>query len=207
MEFSERRVQQAMGFNPGRTAVLVVDMLNDFLELNGAMPLPEGKRLYDPIRRLLAAARAHGSPVIWLCDTHPVGDREFDKRTVHCLAGSWGSQIVGALEPPDDEYRVLKRRYSGFFETDLDLRLRELEIAHVILTGVVTNICVRSTAHDAFFRGYEVIVVRDCVAATGQREQESSLYDIETHFGAVSSLDEVLAVFEQAGRTEEARAR
>lgn len=207
IEFSERRIQHALKFDPGRTAVLVVDMLNDFLEPNGAMPLLEGPRLYDPIRRLLAAARARGSPVIWLCDTHPVGDREFDKRTVHCLTGTWGAQIVEALEPAEDEYRVPKRRYSGFFETDLDLRLRELGIAHVILTGVVTNICVRSTAHDAFFRGYDVIVVEECVAATGPREQESSLYDIETHFGTVSHLDAVMAVFESADRAEEARPR
>lgn len=199
IDFSERRVQRSMGFDPGRSAVLVVDMLNDFLEPTGAMPLPEGHRLYEPIRRLLATARAHGSAVIWVCDTHPPGDREFDKRSVHCLTGTWGAQIVEALQPPDDEYRVPKRRYSGFYETDLDLRLRELGIAHVILTGVVTNICVRSTAHDAFFRGYDVIVVQDCVAATGEREQESSLYDIDTHFGTVSGLDEVLTVFERAG--------
>jgi ureidoacrylate peracid hydrolase len=64
---------------------------------------------------------------------------------------------------------------------------------------VVTNICVRSTAHDAFFRGYDVIVVEDCVAATGEREQASSLYDIETHYGTVSRLDEVLTIFERAG--------
>lgn len=206
-DFSERRVQRSMGFDPGRSAVLVVDMLNDFLEPTGTMPLPEGRRLYEPIRRLLAAARAHGSTVIWICDTHPPGDREFDKRSVHCLTGTWGAQIVEALEPADEEYRVPKRRYSGFYETDLDLRLRELGVAHVILTGVVTNICVRSTVHDAFFRGYDVIVVRDCVAATGEREQESSLYDIETHFGTVSGLDEVLTVFERAGFAEEAHAR
>jgi ureidoacrylate peracid hydrolase len=207
IEFSERRVRRTMAFDPARTAVLVVDMLNDFLEPNGAMPLPEGQRLYEPIRRLLAAARANGSPVIWICDTHPQGDREFDKRTVHCLTGTWGAQIVGALEPAEDEYRVPKRRYSGFYETDLDLRLRELGMAHVILAGVVTNICVRSTAHDAFFRGYDVIVVEECVAATGQREQESTLYDIETHFGTVSGLDEVVAVFEMAGREAAAQAR
>ena len=206
IEFSERRVQHAMAFDPARTAVLVVDMLNDFLEPDGAMPLPEGQRLYDPIRRLLAAARAHGSPVIWLCDTHPPRDREFEKRAVHCLTGTWGAQIVEALEPNDDEYRVPKRRYSGFFETDLDLRLRELGIAHVILTGVVTNICVRSTAHDAFFRGYDVIVVEECVAATGPREQESSLYDIDTHFGTVASLDDVLGVLERGSGAEEAQA-
>ena len=185
-----------MGFDPGRTAVLVVDMLNDFLEPTGAMPLPEGRRLYEPIRRLLTTARAHGTAVIWVCDTHPPGDREFAKRSVHCLTGTWGAQIVEALQPRDDEYRVLKRRYSGFYETDLDLRLRELGVAHVILTGVVTNICVRSTAHDAFFRGYNVIVVQDCVAATGEREQESSLYDIDTHFGTVAGLEDVLTVFE-----------
>jgi ureidoacrylate peracid hydrolase len=199
IDFAERRVERSMGFDPGRSAVLVVDMLNDFLEPTGAMPLPQGQRLYEPIRRLLATARAHGSPVIWVCDTHPPGDREFDKRSVHCLTGTWGAQIVAALQPPDDEYRVLKRRYSGFYETDLDLRLRELGVAHVILTGVVTNICVRSTAHDAFFRGYDVIVVQDCVAATGEREQESSLYDIHTHFGTVASLEEVLTVFQGAG--------
>src|SRR5829696_6564594 len=124
--FSEHRVQRTMGFDPGRSAVLVVDMLNDFLEPTGAMPLPEGHRLYEPIRRLVATARAHGSAVIWVCDTHPPCDREFDKRSVHCLAGTWGAQIVEALQPQDDDYRIPKRRYSGFFETDLDLRLREL---------------------------------------------------------------------------------
>jgi len=201
IDFSERRVQHSIGFDPGRSAVLVVDMLNDFLEPTGAMPLPEGKRLYEPIRRLLATARAHGSAVIWVCDTHPPDDREFEKRSVHCLAGTWGAQVVAALQPPDDDYRISKRRYSGFYETDLDLRLRELGVAHVVLTGVVTNICVRSTAHDAFFRGYDVIVVEDCVAATSEREQESSLYDIDTHFGTVSRLEDVLAVFERTPGT------
>ena len=200
IDFSEHRVAQAISLEPGRTAVLVVDMLNDFLDEAGAMPLPAGQRLYEPIRRLLAAARGHGASVIWVCDTHPPEDREFEKRTPHCLAGTWGAQIVDALEPRDDEYRVPKRRYSGFFETDLDLRLREQRVSTLVLTGVVTNICVRSTAHDAFFRGYDVIVVQDCVAATSDREQDSSLYDIDTHFGTVAGLEEVLGLFEQAAR-------
>jgi ureidoacrylate peracid hydrolase len=200
IDFSEHRLPQTINLEPGRTAVLVVDMLNDFLDEAGAMPLPAGQRLYEPTRRLLAAARAHGSAVIWVCDTHPPDDREFEKRTPHCLAGTWGAQIVDALEPRDDEYRVPKRRYSGFFETDLDLRLREQRVSTLVLTGVVTNICVRSTAHDAFFRGYDVIVVQDCVAATSDREQDSSLYDIDTHFGTVAGLEEVLGLFEQAAR-------
>jgi ureidoacrylate peracid hydrolase len=81
----------------------------------------------------------------------------------------------------------------GFSNTDLDLTLKDLRIDTVIVTGVVTNICVRSTVHDAFFLGYEVIVPEDCVAATGPREQLSSLYDIATHFGTVSGSAEVAA--------------
>ena len=193
-EFSEHRVNRDLDFDPDRTAVLVIDMLNDFLEPTGAMPLPEGRELYDPIRRLLSTARENGATVIWVCDEHPRGDREFEKRSVHCLKGTWGAQIVAELEPREDEYRVSKRRYSGFFETDLDLRLRELAIDDLILAGVVTNICVRSTAHDAFFRGYGVVIPVECVAATSEREQESTLYDLDTHYGAVAALEQVQGI-------------
>jgi ureidoacrylate peracid hydrolase len=96
---------------------------------------------------------------------------------------------VDALRPPPDDYVVRKRRYSGFFETDLDLRLREWGVLQLIVTGVVTNICVRSTVHDAFFRGYDCLIPVECVAATSKREQLSSLYDIDTHFGEVTSLE------------------
>ncbi|MBA2337130.1 MAG: cysteine hydrolase [Acidimicrobiia bacterium] len=198
--FSEYRVIRDLDLDPARTAVLVIDMLNDFLEPDGAMPLLEGRRLYEPIRRLLACARQNGASVIWVCDEHPPLDREFEKRSVHCLEGSWGAEIVAELEPAADEYRVPKRRYSGFYETDLDLRLRNLGIEHLILGGVVTNICVRSTAHDAFFRDYEVIVPVECVAATSEREQQSTLYDLDTHYGTVAGLEEVLAILVGARR-------
>ena len=88
----------------------------------------------------------------------------------------------------------------GFFETDLDLRLRELAIDHLIITGVVTNICVRSTAHDAFFRGYDVVIPVECVAATSDREQQSSLYDLDTHYGTVAGLDESWPILARAWR-------
>jgi ureidoacrylate peracid hydrolase len=197
--FSEYRIIRDLDFDPARSAVVVVDMLNDFLEPEGAMPLLEGRKLFEPINRLLAAARRRGSPVIWVCDEHPEFDREFEKRSVHCLQGSWGAEIVADLEVGPDEYRVPKRRYSGFYETDLDLRLRELGIEYLILTGVVTNICVRSTAHDAFFRGYQVIIPVECVAATSPREQESTLYDLDTHYATVAGLDEVLSILDLTG--------
>ncbi|MGH8925904.1 MAG: cysteine hydrolase family protein [Acidimicrobiia bacterium] len=198
--FSEHRVKHRLDFDPDRSAVLVIDMLNDFLEPDGAMPLPEGRRLYEPIRQLLKSARESGSPVIWSCDEHLPTDREFEKRLVHCLQGSWGAEIVAELEPDFSELRIPKTRYSGFFETNLDHCLRQLGIDHLILTGVVTNICVRSTAHDAFFRDYRVTVPIECVAATSEREQESTLYDLDTHYGTVAGLEEVLSILDGAKR-------
>ena len=198
--FSEHRIVRRLDFDPDRSAVLVIDMLNDFLEPDGAMPLLEGRRLYEPIRRLLQAARHRGAKVIWICDEHLPTDREFEKRSVHCLKGSWGAEIVAELEPKTSEVRIPKTRYSGFFETDLDLRLRHDGIDHLILTGVVTNICVRSTAHDAFFRDYRVTIPVECVAATSDREQQSTLYDLDTHYGTVADLDEVLAILSGAER-------
>jgi ureidoacrylate peracid hydrolase len=198
--FSEHRVKQGLTFPRDRTAVLVIDMLNDFLEPEGAMPLLEGRRLYEPIRRLVKAARESGAPVIWICDEHLPTDREFEKRSVHCLQGSWGAKIVAELGADDSDLRIPKTRYSGFFETDLDQRLRQMGIDHLILTGVVTNICVRSTAHDAFFRDYRVTIPVECVAATSEREQDSTLYDLDTHYGTVAGLDDVLAILAGAQR-------
>lgn len=200
-EFSERRFHPEFKLDPSRAAVLVVDMLNEFLAEGGQMVLLEGRRTIEPIRQLIEAARRAGIRVIWVCDEHPTTeDAEFLKRVPHCLRGTWGAQIVDELKPAENEIRITKRRYSGFFQTDLDLRLRDWGITQLIVTGVVTNICVRSTTHDAFFLGYQVLIPEECVAATSEREQASSLYDIETHFGTVMALDKVLEMIRTATR-------
>ena len=193
-EFSERRTGRRLELQPERAAILVVDMLNEFLEPGGEMVLLEGRRIIEPLNRLLAAGRQRGMRVIWLCDEHPTADdREFEKRVPHCRAGTWNAGIIEAMDVAPDELRIPKRRYSGFFGTDLDLRLREWGIDQVVVTGVVTNICVRSTVHDAYFLGYDVFVPADCVSATSDREQASSLYDIDTHYGDVVSSEELLS--------------
>jgi ureidoacrylate peracid hydrolase len=107
---------------------------------------------------------------------------------------TWGAHLVDALHRSPDDIVVRKRRYSAFFGTDLDLHLRERHIATVMVTGGVTNICVRSTVHDAFFLGYEVVVPVECVAATTPQAQETSLYDIDTHYGTVVPLGQVLSL-------------
>jgi ureidoacrylate peracid hydrolase len=172
-------------------------MLNDFFKPGGKMVLDDGHVLFEPIRKLLRRARSVKIPVIYVNDSHRPGlkeDREFKKRAEHCIEGTWGARVVSELKPQNDDLMITKRRFSGFFETDLDLTLKDLQIDTLIVMGVVTNICVRSTIHDAFFRGYKVIVPRDCVMATGEREQASSLYDIETHFGDVTTSDRIIAI-------------
>jgi ureidoacrylate peracid hydrolase len=194
-EFSERRTGRRLRFDPSRAAVLVVDMLNEFLEPGGEMVLLEGRRVIEPINRLLTASRSMGLRVVWLCDEHPIpDDKEFEKRVPHCIGGTWNAGIIDAMDVAPDELRIAKRRYSGFFGTDLDLRLREWGVKQVVVTGVVTNICVRSTVHDAYFLGYDVFVPEDCVSATSDREQASTLYDIDTHFGDVVTSEELTAI-------------
>ena len=193
--FSEHFVDDGKNFTVENPAILVVDMLNDFCKEGGSMVLKEGVEAVAPIANLIAKAREHGFPIIYINDCHRPGkyDKEFDKRAPHCIDGTWGAQVIDELAPQEQDYCIKKRRFSGFYQTDLDLVLRELGIKTVVVTGVVTNICVRSTCHDAFFLGYNVVVPTDCVRATGPREQESTLWDIETHFGAVTDSDTILA--------------
>jgi ureidoacrylate peracid hydrolase len=194
--FSAKRLEREIRIDPRRTAILIIDMLNEFCKPGGAMVLPGYETLVGPQKRLIQAARQAGCPILFVVDTHRANvrqDREFLKRTPHCLEGSWGAQVIAELEARADDIYIVKRRYSAFFNTDLDVTLRDLKVDTLVVAGVVTNICVRSTVHDAFFLGYTVIVSEDCVAATGPREQASSLYDIATHFGVVSSSEQVAA--------------
>ena len=196
---SQRKYQNDLVLDPLSTAVLVVDMVNDFCTAGGSMVLPNAESLYPSQIKVLTAARNSGAKVIYVNDNHRSGmkvEREFVKRSPHCIENSWGSEIVAQLAPTKNDLHVVKRRYSGFFQTDLDLTLRDLQVESLVVMGVVTNICVRSTVHDAFFLGYRVVVPHDCVAATGPREQDSSLYDIGTHFGWVSTASQVIEAFQ-----------
>lgn len=194
--FSAKKVERQVRIDARTTAIIVVDMLNEFCKPGGAMVLPGYEALVPPQRRLITAARQMNCPIVFAVDTHRKNvrqDREWLKRAPHCVEGSWGAAVIDDLEPKADDIYVVKRRYSAFFNTDLDVTLKDAKVDTVVVCGVVTNICVRSTVHDAFFLGYTVVVPEDCVAATGPREQASSLYDIATHFGTVSASEEVAA--------------
>ncbi len=195
--FSEKHVDEnKVEFDTKTTALVVVDMVNEFFEPGGKMVLEGGQVLYAPMNQLLDAAHKAKIPVFYTNQWLRPDDSLFKKRIPHCLVGTWGAEVVDALHQSPEDITVHKRRYSAFYQTDLDLHLRERGIKTVIVTGVVTNICVRSTVHDAYFLGYDVIIPVECVAATSPEAQEVTLYDIETHYGTVTTLDEVLGRLE-----------
>src|ERR1700712_697036 len=100
MSEMQHTIVDAPVFDPATTAVVVVDMINEFLEDGGLMMLAAGRALYGPIQQLVDAAHAAGTTVVWLRDEHAdESDTEFRKRIIHCLKGSWGTQIVDSLRP------------------------------------------------------------------------------------------------------------
>ena len=177
-----------------RTAVIMVDLVNDFIEEDGAMPMPDSTATLAKAKELSELGREAGATVIWVRPGHTERkDGLFRKRTPHGFADTHGAQIHDTFDVLEGERVVTKRRYSAFFQTDLDMYLREHRIDRVIVCGVALNICVRSTIHDAFFNGYDVWLASDASQATGQREAESTFYDVSTHFGEVLTVDEIRA--------------
>ncbi|MHA1379244.1 MAG: cysteine hydrolase family protein [Candidatus Helarchaeota archaeon] len=160
--------------------LLIIDMLNDFLLEGAPLEVPEGRKIISNLSRLLEYARHHKWAVIYLADNHKSTDPEFQIWPPHCVKGTKGAEIIDELKPEDDEIIIPKRRYSGFYGTDLDLWLRELGIDTIILTGILTNICVMYTSADAAQRGYHVIVIKDGVAALSSEDNKWALKQMET---------------------------
>lgn len=180
-----------------RPGVLVIDMINDFV--SGALGSDRALRVVDPLRSLLRVAREGGLPVIYVSDAHLPGvDKELEVWPSHALEGSEGAEIIEELRPEPGDYQIKKRRYSAFFATGLDILLRELGVDTLILTGLVTNICIQHTAADAFFHGYKVIIPRDCVEAPSQEEQEAALRYMEKIYKAkITSSDELERILKE----------
>ncbi len=157
-------------------------MLNDFLNEGAALEVPEGRKIIPNISKILKYARYNGWNVIYLADNHKKTDPEFKIWPAHCVKGTPGAEVVDELKPDLErgEIFIPKRRYSGFYGTDLDLWLRELDVKTVILTGVLTNICVMYTSADASQRGYNVVVMKDGVAGLSQEDTDWALKQMET---------------------------
>ena len=175
-----------------KQAVLVVDMLNDFV--TGALKCDRGLAIVPQTSKLLEGARKAGVPVIFYNDAHLKGiDHELKLWGDHAIAGTKGAEVIPELRLCEKDYVVPKRRYSAFFRTDLDLLLKELGVDTVILTGLHTHMCVRHTAADAYQLGYDVVVAKDATDSFTQEDYDYGIkYLVATYGATITDTDGLL---------------
>lgn len=163
-----------------KPAVVVVNMLKDMILHGKPFPMPpEFKEQVVPrISQLLENARKAKIPVVYVCDAHRQNDPEFTDFPAgaeHCVKGTGGEEIINEVKPQPSDHIVEKRRFSGFFGTDLDILLQELRVDTLIFAGRPTNVCVLYTVADAFQRGYSVVAVQDCLYSKTKEYHQSGL--------------------------------
>jgi nicotinamidase-related amidase len=167
-------------------ALLVIDMQEDFVLPRGRSSWPGPRPRLPALARLLALGRTRGGAVFHVVREHaPDGsDAEITRRGLFnggggfCLPGSDGARIVEPLRPLPGEERVVKKRFSAFFGTDLHARLTALGTGTVVIGGTQYPNCIRATATDALARDYRVIVVTDCCSAASQAVAEANVADL-----------------------------
>ncbi len=160
-------------------ALLIIDMLNDFVKEGGALLVPGAEALIPEINKVRGEFRERGEPIIFLCDSHAEDDEEFKVWPKHSVAGTWGAEVVEGLDIQPEDRVVKKTRYSAFFRTDLENVLEALEVDTVYLTGLLTDICVLHTAADATMRDLNVIVLKNCTMALDSNKHGWALKHIE----------------------------
>lgn len=160
------------------TALLVVDMQNDFAHPDGVLFGEDARRAIPVIAELIERARAAGVPVFFTQDWHEADDPEFAIWGEHARADTWGARIVDELSPKPGDLHIRKLRYDAFYGTSLDHRLRQRGILHVVVVGTVANICVLHTAGSAALRFYNVVVAEDGVAALTPFDKASALRQV-----------------------------
>jgi nicotinamidase/pyrazinamidase len=147
-----------------KTALIIADMLNDFIDPNGALYVEPGRGIIPFVVKKAQETRAQGGVVIFVCDAHDPEDREFEHFGTHAVEGSWGSEIIPEIPFLPEDHRVNKTRYSALFNTDLEEILKREGVSDTIMSGVCTSICVMFTAIDLLDRGFHCRVYQDEVA-------------------------------------------
>ena len=168
-----------------RPALLVIDMQNDFL-LDGAPMQMKGARSIVPnVRKVLEIFRHHKYPVFHVVRVHREdgSDVELFRRdqfsqTPFVVEGSQGSEIIAELAPLPGEYIIRKNRMSAFMNTDLDLILRSLGTDAIVITGIQTPNCIRTSAFDAAAHNYQTFLVEDAIAAKTDEVHQANLNDM-----------------------------
>ena len=169
----------------GKVALIVADMLRDFLEPQGTLYLGDAARGIIPfVAGKIEATRAGGGVVIYVCDAHAPDDKEFKLFAPHAVKGSRGAEIIPEFQVLPGDYRVEKTRYSSFYDTDLDDILKRERVERVEVVGVCTSICVMETVKELFDRDIPHLVYREGVADFDPEGHAFALKYMQTVLGA-----------------------
>ena len=161
------------------SALIIVDMQNDFVKEGGKLRVPAAIETVPHIRGLLDRARQAGVRVIYTQDTHFEGDPEWQIWGEHCRYGTWGWQIIDELQPREGDLIVQKNRYDGFYGTWLEHFLAHTYgIKHLVIVGTMSNVCVLHTAASAGLRWYHIVVPADGISTLTDFDQAASLRQI-----------------------------
>ncbi len=178
-----------------KEALLVMDMLNDFVLPGASLEVPDTRTIIPVIQKEIVRARAEGNPVIYVCDAHAPDDKEFRKFgwPAHAVKGTRGSEVVKELKPAPSDRIIPKDTYTGFYGTRLDETLKSLGVESIRLTGCVTHICIMFTAMEGVMRDYQVTVVENGVAGLAREDHDAALRIMKNVMGVkiVKSGEEV----------------
>ena len=197
----------AISIDPTKTAVIVVDMQNDFGSKGGmfdraGIDISGIQGAVAPTARVLASARRAGVKIVYLkmgyhSDLSDLGAPDAPNRVRHLevfgvghpikspdgkdgrvlIRDTWGTDIVDEITPQSADIVMYKHRFSGFYQTELDAVLKKENIKHLIITGCTTSVCVESTIRDAFFRDYQCVLLADCTSEPIGRHALTSNHD------------------------------
>jgi len=194
-----KRSKNNVGGKDARYAILVVDMLYDFV--HGKLKCDRAKRIIPNIKLLLDSARKNKIPVFFCNDEHlPIDTYEMKLWGPHAMKGTEGARVIEELKPHNSDYIIPKRTYSAFDGTGLDKALRGVYDGKganaIIITGMHTNICDRHTAYDAFVRDFDIIVPEDGVDAFTEEEHVSGLDYMKSVYGAkIKNVPDIIKSF------------
>jgi ureidoacrylate peracid hydrolase len=204
--------------DPRHAALIIIDVQNDFcapggLVANEGQDVSEAVRVGERLPAFVDAARAAGVLVIFVRTVYTtqhnfyLSDSLLEHaarrrpgrhiKTPFCVDGSWGGDFYGKVRPQPEDPVVTKHRYSGFHNTELDTVLRVHGIRTLIVTGVATNVCVATTAHDGFMRDYYIVLVEDGTASYTQDQHEAALNDINRYFGEVTNIAAITSIWRE----------
>ncbi len=200
-----------------RSALIIVDMQNDFLHPDGAfahiarehpeanIDMPFLRGTIPQVSRLADAFRAAGRPVVYLAHVlkpdysdaafphWSIGIEPTSGNRTHCVEGTWGAQIVDELKPRESEHLVVKKGFGGFApSTPLDPIHGNMGVSTCVVTGVTTCVCVSTTVRGGVEHNYRMILVSDAVAEVSREAHDAELRTMDRLFADVRSTDEVI---------------